>query len=242
MVPFIHGHRVTNIKGTPTAGVDMIEGLPGVPGAVGTPDVLPRPVVRTDALREGSSTLELSIVIPCLNEARTLPIVVPKALNSLARLGIEGEVIVVDNGSTDDSVAIAERLGARVVHCAKKGYGNALKAGFAAANGKYLLMGDADDSYNFDEIDGFVTYLREGYDLVAGTRLKGRIEKGAMPALHRYLGTPRSHLFAESFLRHAHFRLQLRDAGFDQERVRQAAAGNGGDGVRVRNDHQGGHS
>lgn len=135
-------------------------------------------------------TKELSIVIPCLNEARTLPIVIPKALNSLARLGIEGEVIVVDNGSTDDSVAIAQRLGARVVHCPKKGYGNTLKAGFEAADGKYLLMGDADDSYNFEEIDDFVKYLREGYDIVAGTRLKGRIEKGAMPASHRYLGTP----------------------------------------------------
>jgi len=133
---------------------------------------------------------ELSIVIPCLNEARTLPIVVPKALKSLARLGIHGEVIVVDNGSTDDSVAIAQQLGARVVHCQRRGYGNALKTGFEAAKGKYLLMGDADDSYNFDEIDGFVKYLREGYEMVVGTRLKGRIEEGAMPASHRYLGTP----------------------------------------------------
>jgi glycosyltransferase involved in cell wall biosynthesis len=133
---------------------------------------------------------ELSIVIPCLNEARTLPIVVPKALNSLARLNIDGEVIVVDNGSVDDSVSIAERLGARVVHCKTRGYGNALKAGFEAAEGKYLLMGDADDSYNFDEIDGFVQYLREGYDMVVGTRLKGKIEEGAMPPSHRYLGTP----------------------------------------------------
>jgi len=142
------------------------------------------------AFSVAEETKELSIVIPCLNEARTLPIVVPKALNSLARLRIHGEVIVVDNGSTDDSVAIAQRLGARVVHCERKGYGNALKAGFEAAEGKYLLMGDADDSYNFDEIDGFVKYLREGYEMVVGTRLKGRIEEGAMPASHRYLGTP----------------------------------------------------
>ncbi len=133
---------------------------------------------------------EFSIVIPCLNEAKTLPIVVEKALLSFKRLGIHGEVVVADNGSTDGSVAVAGRHGARVVHCPQKGYGNALIAGFSAAKGKYLIMGDADDSYNFEEIDGFVSSLREGYDLVMGSRFKGHIQEGAMPFLHRYLGTP----------------------------------------------------
>lgn len=133
---------------------------------------------------------ELSIVIPCLNEEKTLPIVIKKGLASFKRLGISGEVVVADNGSTDNSVKIAQENGARVVHCPKKGYGNALIGGFSEAHGKYLIMGDADDSYNFAEIDDFVKYLRQGYDIVMGTRLKGQIKKGAMPWLHRYLGTP----------------------------------------------------
>lgn len=133
---------------------------------------------------------EISIVIPCLNEEKTLPIVIKKGLDSFKRLGIEGEVVVSDNGSTDNSVKIAEELGARVVHCPEKGYGNALKCGISSAFGKFVIMGDADDSYDFSKIEGFVHYLRKGYDMVIGTRLKGRIEQGAMPFLHRYLGTP----------------------------------------------------
>lgn len=134
--------------------------------------------------------VDVSIVIPCLNEEKTLPIVITKGLRSFAKLNISGEVIVADNGSVDGSVAVAERCGARVVHCTHKGYGNALICGFTHAYGQYLIMGDADDSYNFEEIDNFVRYLNEGYDLVMGTRLQGRIEKGAMPFLHRYIGTP----------------------------------------------------
>jgi len=134
--------------------------------------------------------LELSIIIPCLNEEKTLPIVIGKALGSLHRLNIQGEVVVSDNGSTDNSVSVAKSHGARVVHCSQKGYGNALRCGFENAKGKLLIMGDADDSYNFEEIDDFVKYLREGYDIVMGTRLKGKIENGAIPFLHRYLGTP----------------------------------------------------
>ncbi len=133
---------------------------------------------------------EFSIVIPCLNEAKTLPIVLEKAFGAFKRLGIQGEVVVADNGSEDDSVKIAGKHGARVVHCAEKGYGNALKGGFHAAKGKYMIMGDADDSYNFEEIDGFAENLRGGFDLVMGSRFKGHIQKGAMPFLHRYLGTP----------------------------------------------------
>ncbi|MFA5792756.1 MAG: glycosyltransferase family 2 protein [Candidatus Gracilibacteria bacterium] len=132
----------------------------------------------------------LSIIIPCLNEEQTLAIVIKKALLSLKRLNISGEVIVADNGSTDRSVEIAKGLGARVIYVKEKGYGNALIAGMSEANGKYLLMGDADDSYNFEEIDEFVKYIQNGYDLVIGTRIRGKIEKGAMPFLHRYLGTP----------------------------------------------------
>ncbi len=139
---------------------------------------------------ENQSPLELSIVIPCLNEEKTLPFVINKSLKGFQRLGIRGEVVIADNGSTDNSAAIASDLGARVVHCPLRGYGNALICGFQNACGKYFIMGDADDSYNFEEIDDFLKYLRKGYDIVIGTRLRGKIEKGAMPFLHRYLGTP----------------------------------------------------
>ncbi|MCC7197683.1 glycosyltransferase family 2 protein [Candidatus Peregrinibacteria bacterium] len=133
---------------------------------------------------------EVSIIIPCLNEAATLPIVIEKALRSFKRLHLKGEVVVADNGSTDGSVKVASKFGARVVHCSQKGYGNALRCGFKNAKGKYLIMGDADDSYDFSRIDKFIDELKNGTDLVMGTRLKGTIHKGAMPALHRYLGTP----------------------------------------------------
>jgi len=133
---------------------------------------------------------EVSIVIPCLNEAGTLPIVIEKAFKSFKRLKISGEVVISDNGSTDESTKIAQKFGARVVHCAQKGYGNALRYGFKQAKGKYLIMGDADDSYDFSHIEGFMRELRKGADMVMGTRLKGNIHRGAMPWLHRYLGTP----------------------------------------------------
>lgn len=149
---------------------------------------------------------EFSLVIPCLNEEKTLPLVIKKALHSFERLGIRGEVIVADNGSTDGSVQAAEQHGARVVHCPLKGYGNALIAGFQAAHGKYLIMGDADDSYNFEEIDDFVERLRGGDDLVMGSRFKGHIQDGAMPWLHRYLGTP-----VLTFLLNLFFRTKISD-------------------------------
>lgn len=134
--------------------------------------------------------MQLSIIIPCLNEEKTLPIVIGKAFSALDRLGLDGEVVVSNNGSTDNSAAVAMACGARVVHCPYKGYGNTLIYGMRAARGQWLLFADADDSYNFEEIDDFVQGLDEGYDVVMGTRLKGRIEPGAMPLLHRYLGTP----------------------------------------------------
>jgi glycosyltransferase involved in cell wall biosynthesis len=137
-----------------------------------------------------TSPLELSVVIPCLNEARTLGICIRKAQGSLERLGLTSEVIVADNGSTDGSQAIAEELGARVVPVAERGYGNALAGGIAAARGRWVIMGDADDSYDFVDLEPFATRLREGYDLVNGNRFQGGIRPDAMPWLHRRLGNP----------------------------------------------------
>ncbi len=137
-----------------------------------------------------SKSIELSVVIPCLNEEQTIAQVVGKAVRAFKDNKISGEVIVSDNGSKDRSVDLAKKAGARVVHQDKKGYGNALKKGFDEAKGKFLLMADADDTYDFLEIPKFVKPLRDGYEFVIGTRLKGKILKGAMPGLHRYLGNP----------------------------------------------------
>lgn len=134
--------------------------------------------------------LELSIVIPCLNEETTVGDVVAKAVRSLARLGVQGEVIVADNGSRDGSREVARAAGARVVDVAAKGYGAALMGGITASRGTHVLMADADDSYDLGAIDPFVDALRAGNDLVMGNRFIGGIEPGAMPALHRYLGNP----------------------------------------------------
>jgi hypothetical protein len=134
--------------------------------------------------------MELSVVMPCLNEANTLPACIKKALRFLQESGVEGEVIVADNGSTDGSTRIAEELGARVVHVPVKGYGAALSAGIHEANGTYVIMGDSDDSYDFLGLQPFVDKLREGYDLVMGNRFLGGISKGAMPFMHRYVGNP----------------------------------------------------
>jgi glycosyltransferase involved in cell wall biosynthesis len=134
--------------------------------------------------------IELSIVMPCLNEAETLGRCIEKAQESLRQLGINGEIVIADNCSTDGSQAIASSLGARVVGVEAKGYGNALMGGISAARGKYVIMGDADDSYDFSALGPFVEKLREGYALVMGNRFKGGIKPGAMPKLHRYLGNP----------------------------------------------------
>lgn len=148
--------------------------------------------------------IELSIVMPCLNEADTLATCVQKAMRSLREHGIAGEVIVADNGSTDGSPAIAEANGARVVHVSAKGYGSALMGGIAAARGKFVIMGDADDSYDFLDIARFVHKLREGYDLVQGCRLPaggGTVASGAMPFLHRWWGNPMFSIFARWWFR-----------------------------------------
>lgn len=134
--------------------------------------------------------LELTILMPCLNEAETLAICIDKAQAYLARSGIAGEVLIADNGSTDGSQQIARDHGARVVDIAARGYGSALIGGIHAARGRFVIMGDSDDSYDFSDLDQFVAKLRDGYELVMGNRFKGGIKPGAMPALHRYLGNP----------------------------------------------------
>ena len=134
--------------------------------------------------------VELSIVMPCLNEAETVATCVRKAYLWLGENGVTGEVIVADNGSSDGSQQLARENGARVIEVASRGYGTALRGGIAAARGRLIIMGDADDSYDFSELDPFLAKLREGYDLVMGNRFKGGIETRAMPMAHRYLGNP----------------------------------------------------
>ena len=140
-----------------------------------------------------ADSIDLSIVMPCLNEAETIARCIEKAKIGIQRAGVSGEILIADNGSTDGSQAIAEKLGARVVTVTEKGYGNALRGGIAAAKGKFILMGDADDSYDFSEADRFVKKFQEGYDLVMGCRLPiggGKIMPGAMPWKNRWLGNP----------------------------------------------------
>ncbi len=137
--------------------------------------------------------MELSVVMPCLNEADTVGVCIQKAQQAMASHRIEGEVIIADNGSSDGSARIAEQLGARVVHVRDKGYGHALMGGIAAARGEYVLMGDADDSYDFLELPKFVERLRGGFDLVQGCRLPaggGQLAEGSMPWSHRWIGNP----------------------------------------------------
>jgi glycosyltransferase involved in cell wall biosynthesis len=160
--------------------------------------LLDRPAVP----RATEHPVELSVVMPCLNEADTIAACIEKAWAAIRDNGIDGEVIIADNGSTDGSREIAVRLGARVVAVDERGYGSALMGGIAAAHGTYVIMGDADDSYDFREIPRFVAKLRDGYDLVQGCRLPsggGRIEAGAMPFLHRVWGNPMFSALARSW-------------------------------------------
>jgi Glycosyl transferase family 2 len=146
-------------------------------------------------------TVELSIVMPCLNEAETVAVCVRKARGWLDENGVSGEVVVADNGSTDGSREIAAEAGAAVVAVALRGYGAALAEGFAAAQGRFVIMGDADDSYDFSNLGPFLARLREGYQLVMGNRFLGGIEKGAMPRLNRYLGNPVLSFVGRAFFR-----------------------------------------
>ena len=152
-----------------------------------TATMFEKPVV---AQTGGADEIELSIIMPCLNEAETLETCLRKAQGFLDRSGVKGEIVVGDNGSTDGSQAIAERRGARVVPVAVRGYGAALFYATKAARGRYVIMGDSDDSYDFVNLEPFVEKLREGYDLVMGNRFLGGIKPGAMPWKNRYIGNP----------------------------------------------------
>lgn len=136
------------------------------------------------------SEVELTILMPCLNEAQTLRTCIDKARTFLTRVGVDGEILIADNGSTDGSQQIAVRAGARVIAVDARGYGSALIAGISAARGRYIVMGDSDDSYDFSCLDGFLAELRRGVQVVMGNRFAGGIQSGAMPVLHRWLGNP----------------------------------------------------
>lgn len=163
--------------------------------------------------------MKLSIVIPCLNEAETLATVIGKAISSMNALSISGEIIIADNGSVDGSQDIARNFGAQVVNVPIRGYGAALQEGFKAASGEFIIMGDADDSYAFDDLAPFFEKLESGFDLVIGNRFKGGIEKGAMPFLHRYLGNP-----VLSWLGRLFYKVPIKDfhcglRGFNRESI-----------------------
>ena len=183
-------------------------------------------------MQESNQTvkIEVSVVMPCLNEEETIGICIEKAQNAFKTDGILGEVIVADNGSTDNSVAIAEELGARVVHQPIRGYGAAYLAGINAAQGEYIVIGDSDDTYDFSDLERFITPLRNGCDFVIGSRLKGKILRGAMPPLHRYIGNPvltgilnllfrsgvsDAHCGMRSFTREAYQQMELQTTGME---------------------------
>ena len=185
----------------------------------------------TQPVRRGvSPAVEVSVVIPCLNEANSLAYCVDKAMKAFQAAGISGEVVVADNGSTDDSIRIAEEHGARVIRVAERGYGAALRAGIAGAHGPFIIMGDADDSYDFSDVPRFVEKLREGNDIVMGNRFSGEIKPGAMPWHHRYVGNPvltallnllfharigDSHCGMRGFSRAIYDRMDLRSTGME---------------------------
>ncbi|MCD6507063.1 glycosyltransferase family 2 protein [Candidatus Poribacteria bacterium] len=188
-----------------------------------------------DALDVGHRTswelmvMLVSVVIPCLNEARTLARCIEKAKRAVKEMKVQEEIIVADNGSTDGSIKIAESLGARVVHQPERGYGNACRAGIEAARGRYIVMGDADDTYDFREIPKFVRKLDEEYDLVLGSRLRGEILPGAMSLTHKVgnlfltgvlnllfkAGVSDAHCGMRAFRRDAYERMGLRSEGME---------------------------
>src|ERR1700756_3834634 len=174
--------------------------------------------------------VDVSVVIPCLNEANSIGICVEKAQKAFADAGLRGEVVVADNGSTDGSIEIAEKLGARVIPVAQRGYGSALKAGIRAARGAFIIMGDADDSYDFGDVPRFVEKWREGNEVVMGNRFAGEIKPGAMPWHHKYIGNPGltallnlffhsgigdTHCGMRGFTREVFERMDLRSSGME---------------------------
>ncbi|MCK0146101.1 glycosyltransferase family 2 protein [Arenibacter sp. F26102] len=172
-------------------------------------------------MTESNKNVELSIVIPCLDEAETIEICINKARNFLKENNVSGEVVIGDNGSTDGSIEIAQRNGAHVVYIDEKGYGAALMGAIKGSKGEFIIMGDADDSYDFSNLMPFVLKLREGNDLVMGNRFKGGIEKGAMPFLHKYLGNP-----VLSFIGRLFFKIKIKDfhcglRGFRKESIQK---------------------
>lgn len=193
--------------------------------------------------RENITEIQVSVVMPCLNEESTIGICIEKAQNAVEKLGVSGEVIVSDNGSTDSSVAIAKKLGARVVHQPIRGYGAAYLAGIAAARGKYIVIGDSDNTYDFSELIRFLQPLWDGAELVMGSRFLGKICPGAMPGLHRYLGNPAltgilnllfragvsdAHCGIRAFTREAYQQMELQTTGmeFASEMVIRATKAN----------------
>jgi hypothetical protein len=177
-----------------------------------------------------AGAVDVSVVIPCLNEANSIGICVGKAIEAFRAPGLRGEVVVADNGSTDGSVEIAEKLGARVVAVRQRGYGAALQTGIAAAHGAFIIMGDADDSYDFSEVPRFVEKWRQGFEVVMGNRFRGEIKRGAMPWHHKYIGNPAlssvlnlffhtgigdSHCGMRGFTRAIYDRMDLRSTGME---------------------------
>jgi glycosyltransferase involved in cell wall biosynthesis len=179
---------------------------------------------------EAQDRVDVSVVIPCLNEANSIGICVSKAMEAFRAAGLRGEVVVADNGSTDGSIEIAEKQGARAVRVEARGYGSALRAGIAAARGPFIVMGDADDSYDFSEVPRFVHKWRQGSDVVMGNRFRGEIKPGAMPWHHRYVGNPAlssllnlffhtgigdSHCGMRGFTRAVYNQMDLRSTGME---------------------------
>ena len=194
------------------------------------------PPVPADAEDRGAP--RVSVVIPCLNEAENIELCVTAALGALRSGGIDGEVIVVDNASEDDSAELAAAAGARIVLESRRGYGSAYLAGFAAASGEYIVMADADLTYDFNEIPRFVAALEEGAELVMGDRMDN-IQPGAMPWLHRYVGNPILTGLLNLFFRHRRQGRPLRHARAAPRRAAPPGPAHDGHGVRLGDGDQG---